>query len=217
MHLTPIKVRAEGVHPAGVHVWRANLDEPPIGVDLLAQTLSEDEHARANRFHRPRDRDRFMVARGLLRGLLGDALGCSPASLCFQYNAHGKPVLASNSRRLGFNLSHSDGLAVFALAWGREVGVDIERILLGVDVETLARRYLPAEDAVFVWSLSPTCRPTAFTRAWVRHEAYSKAVGTGFSSVLPPPEQGRWICLGLPVGPDYRAALVVSAEQENGG
>jgi len=214
MRLTPIK--GEKGQAEGVQVWRADLDHPPVGIDVLARTLSGDEHVRANRFHRPRDRDRFVAARGLLRGLLGDILGCLPSSLCFHYNTHGKPALEGDGARLGFNLSHSEGIALFALVWGREVGVDIERVQAGVDLETLAQRYLPAQEAAALRALPPVRRPDAFTQAWVRHEAYLKALGLGFSSPTPPPEQDRWVCLDLQVGPEYRAALVVSAKQEHG-
>lgn len=206
--VTPVEVQ-ERVQAEGVQVWRADLDHPPLGLDALARTLSEDERARAGRFHRPRDRDRFVAARGLLRVLLGAALGCPPPSLRFRYNTYGKPALAFDSLRLGFNLSHSDGAALFALAWGREAGVDIERVPLGVDVETLAERFLSAEEAAALRSLPPAGRPDAFAQAWVRCEAYAKALGMGLSSSSPPPEHDRWTCLDLQAGPEYRAALVV--------
>ena len=218
MHLTPIEV-PDGVQTEGVQVWRADLDRPPVGREVLARTLSEDERARAARFHRPRDRDRFIAARGLLRVLLGNALGCPPQALRFRYNLYGKPALAADSdgARLGFNLSHSDGAALFALAWSRDAGVDIECIRPQCAAESLAERYLPASQAAALRSLPPARRPAAFAQAWVRREAHLKALGTGFSASSLPPDHRRWTCLDLYVGPGYRAALVVSAKQENGG
>ena len=185
-------------------------------MDALARMLSEDEHARAGRFHRQRDRDRSVAARGLLRVLLGDALGRPPSSLRFRYNPYGKPALATDGggARLGFNLSHSDGAALFALAPAREVGVDIERVRLDIAAESLAARFLPAPEAAALRSLPPALRPAAFTQAWVRREAYAKALGTGLSSPPPSPADTRWTCLDLEAGPDHRAALVVSAKQE---
>jgi len=212
MHLTPLEVQIEvqiEVQTEGVHVWRADLDEPPVERETLARTLSEDERARAGRFHRPRDRNHFVAGRGLLRVLLGDALGCPPSSLRFRYNACGKPALAAGDTHLGFNLSHSDGTALFALAWGREVGVDIERVRPEIPAASLAERFLPADAAAALLSLSPAHRPEAFTQAWVRREAYLKALGTGFSSATMPPEQDQWTHKDIGVGPEYRAALVV--------
>lgn len=210
MRLTPIEIQ-DKVPAEDVQVWRADLDQPPVEMDVLARTLSEDERTRANRFHRPRDRDRFVAARGLLRVLLGDTLGCPPSSLCFHYNACGKPALGRDGARLDFNLSHSDGTALFALVWGCEVGVDIERVRPEFAAESLAGRYLPPAQAAALAALPPARRPDAFTQAWVRQEAYLKALGTGFSSAIIPPAHGRWTCHDLEVGTGYHAALVVEA------
>ena len=222
MRLTPLEVQIEvqieaqiEVQTEGVHVWRADLDEPPVERETLARTLSEDERARAGHFHRPRDRDRFVTGRGLLRVLLGDALGCPPSSLRFRYNACGKPALAAGDTHLGFNLSHSDGTALFALAWGREVGVDIERVRPEIPAASLVERFLPA-DAAALRALPPARRAEAFTQAWVRREAYLKALGTGFSSATMPPEQDQWTHKDIGVGPECRAALVVGKMKENG-
>ena len=50
-----------------VHVWAANLDLPAAKISSLNQTLSRDEHARAERFVSERDQNRFIAGRGLLR------------------------------------------------------------------------------------------------------------------------------------------------------
>lgn len=220
MLLTPIEVPPDGVRSGRVQVWRADLDHPPVEMDTLERTLSGDERARAGRFHRPCDRNRSVAARGLLRFLLGDALGCLPSDVRFRYNAHGKPALASSHARLGFNLSHSAGVALFALAWDREVGVDIERVPAAIDVGTLTRleQYMPADEAVALLSLPLSSLPLAFCRAWVRGEAYCKALGTGFPDAPLPQGQTQWACLDLDVGPEYRAALVLSeTESETEG
>lgn len=202
--MTPISIAAEGVQ-----VWRADLDHPPVPVDALARTLSGDEHARAGRFHRARDRNRFIAGRGLLRVLLGVALGRSSSSLRFHYNAYGKPALESGGASLGFNLSHSDGAALFALAWGRAVGVDIERVRPETAATSLAARYLPAGEAARLSSLPPDRRADAFTRAWVRREAYVKALGVGMLAATAPVAGGRWACHDVEAGAGYRGAMVL--------
>src|SRR5579859_7358859 len=115
-----------------VHLWRVALDMPDEQRDLLAGTLSEDEHVRAARLHFARDRRRFVAARGILRALLGAYLGIEPRLLQFTYGAHGKPALAPTHGEvwLSFNLAHSDELALYALARRRPVGVDVERMRL---------------------------------------------------------------------------------------
>src|SRR5713101_1036201 len=76
-----------------VHVWRAALDRSVADRQRLEQTLSADERVRAGRFYFQRDRERFMVARGLLRAILGRYLCVEPDQLRFGYSAHGKPSL----------------------------------------------------------------------------------------------------------------------------
>ena len=64
-----------------VHVWRAWLDWPLPRVQVLQQTLAEDERQKADRFHFMHDRLHYIVARGLLRTLLGHYLKHQPASV----------------------------------------------------------------------------------------------------------------------------------------
>ena len=54
-----------------VHVWRANLDRSPSQIALFQNNLDADERSRADRFYFSRDRERFIVARGILRDILG--------------------------------------------------------------------------------------------------------------------------------------------------
>src|SRR5205085_2573900 len=110
-----------------VHVWRANLDRTAEDVRQFQQLLSVDEQERAARYHFPRDRDHFIVGRGLLRTILGHYLERDPAGLSFCYNPQGKPGLDRESA-LAFNVAHSHGLALYAFTQGRAVGVDVEKV-----------------------------------------------------------------------------------------
>src|SRR5688572_25749401 len=100
-----------------IHVWRASLDQPLSHLERLAQTLSADERKRAESFHFQQDRERFIVGRGLLRRILGGYLRADPSRLHFRYGPRGKPAVAERSqgRVLYFNLSHSHGLALYAV------------------------------------------------------------------------------------------------------
>src|SRR5204863_518086 len=116
-----------------------------------------------------------------------------PASrLVFEYAAHGKPAIAaefSGDLPLRFNLSHSAGWAMFALAWDREVGVDLEsaaRLTRNVDgLTALATRVLSTRELA-IWRALPdtAAREAAFLRAWTRKEAYAKATGQGLFDKL---------------------------------
>src|SRR5207244_1129644 len=90
-----------------VHIWYASLDVPPETSARLYTTLSSDERKRRARFRFKRDQQRFIVARGVLRDLLGRYLQTQPSQISFVYNAFGKPDLSPEfANRLKFNLSH---------------------------------------------------------------------------------------------------------------
>jgi hypothetical protein len=61
------------------HVWRASLDQDAKVIANLAALLSQDGRQRAMRYHRPVDRDRFIVGRGILRRVISGYLALSRA------------------------------------------------------------------------------------------------------------------------------------------
>src|SRR5258708_17623336 len=80
--------------PSGeVHVWRMELDQLAERVEALGRSLSAEELARANRFQFDRDRQHFVVARGLLRTLLGQYTTREPQHVAITYANYGKPEL----------------------------------------------------------------------------------------------------------------------------
>jgi 4'-phosphopantetheinyl transferase len=164
-----------------IHIWQAPLDRPIDVVGRLESALSPDEKARADRFHFVNDRNRFVVARGLLRELLGKYLQQNPASLAFSYGHHGKPSVSGEHASSGhcFNLSHSAGLAVYAIARGRNLGIDVEHIRPESAGEEIAARYFSAREVSDLRRLPPEARVEGFFHCWTRKEAYLKATGMG--------------------------------------
>jgi 4'-phosphopantetheinyl transferase len=219
---------------AEVHVWRTTLDPATSCVERLQRTLSADEWSRAARFHFPRDRRRFIVARGVLRDILSRLLGVQPAALGFRYSAYGKPALADDvdEEGLRFNVSHSHEMALFAVTRGREVGVDIEYLGRETACEEIAERFFSARERASLRRLPAAMKHQAFFNCWTRKEAYIKAHGEGLSlpldqfdvSLAPgepvallathsdPREVLRWSLQALTPGPDYVAALAVEGQ-----
>ncbi|MDQ6630282.1 MAG: 4'-phosphopantetheinyl transferase, partial [Verrucomicrobiota bacterium] len=109
------------------HVWSASLLVPDVSAAELAKILSSDEKERAARFHFVKDKNRFVVARGFLRKILGSYLKIEPREIIFDYGAHGKPVLRGK-KSLQFNLSHSGDLMLCAISRERDLGIDLEKI-----------------------------------------------------------------------------------------
>ncbi len=181
-----------------VDIWTARLNSPVYDLDRLSALLSPDERARQGRMLAGRVRDRFTVARASLRLLLGRYLASDPAAIEFTYGPRGKPSLAAGGGGLRFNLAHSEDLAVYAIARGHEVGVDVERIREVPDLERIARRFFAPEERAVLASLPAADRLRSFYLAWTRKEAYIKAVGDGlhipldsFSVSLGPREPAR--------------------------
>ena len=169
-----------------VHVWRAALNVPAAQRLSLQQTLTADELARAVRFHFEKDREHFIVARGLLRNILGRYLDAAPGQLRFSYSLHGKPSLAPQSTHddLCFNLAHASGLALYAVTRARDIGVDIERISPHLADEQVAERFFSPQEVAELRNFSGNVLPQAFFNCWTRKEAYIKARGEGLSLPL---------------------------------
>jgi 4'-phosphopantetheinyl transferase len=169
-----------------VHVWRAGLQMPASIVEHLQHVLVQEELERARGFYFEKDRFNWIVAHSLLRSILGQYLTCDPRSLRFTTNSYGKPLLVSPvaGKRLHFNLSHSGDLALYAFAYEREVGVDVEQMRAGIDYRELATRYFSVRECAALEALSADLQQEAFFLCWSRKEAYIKARGEGLSLPL---------------------------------
>jgi 4'-phosphopantetheinyl transferase len=156
-----------------------------------------------------------MVARAALRAILGRYLGMPPADLCFATGAFGKPALcgAAAASDIRFNASRSDHLALVAVTRSREIGVDIERVRAGVDVEGIARQWLTPADTRHLLALGPEARVPAFFRCWCRREAVVKAAGVGLAAEpdvsMSGVDLGAWSVSSIAIDPGFMAALAV--------
>jgi 4'-phosphopantetheinyl transferase len=169
---------ASGLSLKETHVWRVALDGEMA--DRASWSLSGDERQRAARFQFPRDRRRFEAARAALRAILSGYLGESPTKLRFEYGAYGKPALGLPTE-ITFNLSHCREVALVAVARGRAIGVDIERVQIEVDFRALARTVFSDGEQATLDAIAGDAQREAFFRGWVRKEAFVKARGEGLS------------------------------------
>lgn len=177
-----LTTQRQGVLPAGVSLWRFDIDRDPAEVARLAEVLSPAELRRARRFRFPRDRSRYVVGRGLLRQALGELTGRHPATLELRTGPFGKPELVGSG--VSFNLSHAEGMAVMVATRAGPVGVDLERIRPVPDGELMATRFFSDHEVAALHRVPARARDEAFLRCWTRKEAYVKAVGGGLSMAL---------------------------------
>ena len=210
------------------HLWRLDLDAAHN--EAAADILSEDERARAARFHFERDRRRFIAGRAALRRILGAYLERAPAALVFALGHHGKPALEDLG--LEFNLSHSGGCGLIAVTRGRRIGVDVEGIRTDFACEDIARRFFAPGEVRILAASKPDEYAAAFFRCWTRKEAYVKARGDGLSLALDrfevqleapatraiasclddPSESWRWSLREILPRPGFLGALVVEGD-----
>jgi len=183
-----------------VHLWYSSLDLPESSLQRLETSLDEEEKERAMGICFERERTRFVVGRGLLREILGHYLLVEPSELCFDYSSTGKPSLTKEfGDRLRFNLAHSDGCAIYAVALDRRIGVDLERIVTVVEMEEIANRFFSDQEKAALHVLVGNERREAFFKIWTAKEAYLKACGAGLAhpsmnGIDAPLSQGRSSC-----------------------
>jgi 4'-phosphopantetheinyl transferase len=177
----PIGVPEPG---APARSWWTDLDRWDAAefVDLLA----DDERRRAQRLRSAVDRRRAVIARGLLRRLLGAATGTAPEAVMLTTGPWGKPRFdvrpgAAVPTDLGWNHARSGPIALYAVVAGRRVGVDVERLRPLHDGEAVARASLAPSELDAVASLTGSALDDAVLRAWTLKEAFLKALGTGLS------------------------------------
>jgi 4'-phosphopantetheinyl transferase len=192
-----------------VHVWRVFVDQVVSRLPTIS-VLSVDEETRSERFRSPQDSERFAITRSLLRILLSRYLDLAPMRLRFTYGGQGKPRLADefNSACLQFNLSHSEGIALYAITRGRNIGIDVERVREAFDYREIARRFLAVEEPDL-----QIMSADAFFRRWTRSEALAKAMGGGLDqfSIAKEKEPGYRVVELMPE-PGFVAALAVESD-----
>jgi len=214
-----------------VHVWRASLDEFSSQRDKFLHTLAAEEQTRAELFYFQTDSEHFINAHGILRAILGLYLNRAPECLSFCYSSYGKPALTreSGGDAIRFNMSHSRGVALYAVTRGREIDVDLEFIRSDLEVEQIAERFFSRSEIATLRALPTDLQKYAFFLCWTRKEAYIKARGEGLSltldqfdvSLIPgepaellstQPDSNEavgWSLKELTLGPGYVAALAV--------
>ena len=184
MSLTPSPAGSFRLTSGEVHTWYASLDVAPETSARLYATLALDERDRSARFRFERDRLHFIVAHGVLRDLLGCYLQTDSGRISYVYSAFGKPHVSPEfGSRIRFNLSHSAGLALIAIAADANVGVDLEYMRMQSDYAEIAQ-FFSAAEVEQLTALPSHLYAEAFFSCWTKKEAYLKACGEGLATPL---------------------------------
>lgn len=177
------------VAPQTVSVWIIDLDQPLAVVDALRAHLDDAEVRAAAARRDDTVRNRYVVAHGALRSILAGRLETTPEAIVISRRcercgdpAHGKPQVPGSA--ISFSLSHSQSVAVVAVASDARVGVDIEAVRPRARLDALAARVLGSEEHADWLDVEPGVQLRAFLERWTAKEAYLKAIGAGISVPL---------------------------------
>jgi 4'-phosphopantetheinyl transferase len=218
--------------PNEVHVWAVPLAVASERLAELLDLLDDEERQRAARYGHEPSRQQFIVSRAMLRTLLGRYLGQAPQTIRLASGPQGKPVLPS-PEGVYFNVSHTQGLALIAIARLGEVGIDVEQARHCPTYLDMAERFFTPAEAAALRSLPEGRRIEAFFHVWTRKEAFLKALGLGlahglerFEVAVPPSEPvrilhidgdpvagARWSLLELAPARGYVGALAIETPE----
>jgi 4'-phosphopantetheinyl transferase len=168
-----------------VHVWQIN--PSAISASQLHECcfnwLSAPERARWERYATARLRHDYLAARALCRCTLSRYAAVQPRHWQFDRGAHGKPFISGPTEfaALKFNLTHTRDLAICAVSFANEVGVDAEELSRSVEVSEIEKHFFSAEDREQLALLNGDARNARFFEMWVLKEAYLKGCGIGLS------------------------------------
>lgn len=171
------------LEPGQVHLWRVDLDRPTEDLADLRQRLSKDERERAAQFYFEVDRGRYIVAHAALRVLLAHYQNVPECRDAFHIGPHGKPSLGAGAG-VHFNLAHSRGLGLVALAAETRIGVDLEAVDHTVEIDTVAERFFSPFECSALRGVEPERRRGGFFHVWSQKEAYLKGRGEGVAHGL---------------------------------
>lgn len=191
-----------GLEPGLIDLWLVPLDRGAAQVRAGLDVLSLAERQRAESFRFDVHRRRFIVRRAAYRRIAGRYCNVAPEALRLVEDELGKPhFLEMDEQGITSSASHAAEVAVFAVARGWPVGVDIEDMSREVETELLAERFFEAGEAERILGLGSGDRRRAFFACWTAKEAYLKALGFGlqrpldsFAVVVDPDEPAgiRW-------------------------
>lgn len=159
-------------------IWRINVIENLPLLSHFREVLNRDEIARAGRYLRKEDQDRFIISRASLRYILSKYTGIDPAAIVFEFGFNKKPYISNTN--IQYNLSDSGDQVVIAIA-ATALGIDIEYIKPRFYYDTILPLNFTAQEIAFI---SQTDSLLRFFMLWTRKEAILKASGIGLTDHL---------------------------------
>lgn len=168
------------------HIWNFDLNKYLNLIDKFKSILSREELIRADKFYFDRDKNWFIINRGLLRNFVSIYTSIPAKEIKFVFNNFGKPSLAidGNSTHLHFNLSHSKNFLSIGFIINSQIGIDIELMNLSKDHLRIAKRFFSNSEFDKLLSFPADKLRDGFYSCWTAKEAVIKLFGMGLSFSL---------------------------------
>ncbi len=160
------------------HIWRLQLSANITRIAFLEPLLSPDEVVRARSYLQEKDRNRFILSRGMLRSILAKYINQSAESILFSTGENNKPFVQSSTTPIHYNVSHAGDWALIAVS-ASPAGADIEYINQDLDYSEVLPICFSKEEISFIQSRKQ------FYLLWTRKESLVKATGKGIDDDLP--------------------------------
>jgi 4'-phosphopantetheinyl transferase len=169
-----------------VHIWNFDLNKYSDQIDKFANILSSDELIRAGKFYFERDKNWFILSRGLLRIFVNIYSSIPAKEIKFIFNEFGKPSIsvANNITQLHFNLSHSKNFMSIGFVNNAIIGIDVELMKPLKDHLKIAKRFFSIFEVEQLHSFSADKILDGFYSCWTAKEAVIKLSGEGLSFPL---------------------------------
>lgn len=194
--------------------------------DEFVRDLDDVERGRLAAYLRDVDKARFLLGVTLVRRVLAERFSLPAAKVVLDRTCPecGKPHGKVRAAGVELSVTHSGDLVGVAVA-ERPVGLDVEKVDLGADVDAVARVAFSDAEVRALSVYDGIAKARAFTTYWTRKEAVVKATGEGLRGDLRAERRvemrGEWRVvegdvqvLDLEVGAEHCAALaVISAER----
>jgi 4'-phosphopantetheinyl transferase len=161
-----------------IDVWLVKVSEHLSLLRTYSAFLQADEIARANRYLRKEDHDRFIISRAALRLILSKYTGQQAEAIKFALEPNRKPYMPGSN--IQYNLSDSGDQVLIAIS-RHPVGVDVEYIKPTFYYDTILPLNFNQAEVDFINEADSSHR---FFILWTRKEAILKATGIGLTDHL---------------------------------
>lgn len=146
--------------------------------DLMFKKLNYRQQNKCLKYKKTADRKNYLYSRILLRTYLPQYTGIHYQDIIFKREKYGKPIIEKSD--IYFNLSHTMGMTVLAIASGKSVGIDVEyvRNISDTGYKIMKKCFHP-EEIKYIHKKENKSFDEAFFTIWTRKEAILKRNGTG--------------------------------------